>query len=146
MSESRGVHFASSIQVRSIGIPEALDRVELWYSYEEMRLMHQQLQRDMRNFSNILASNIVDPQEPSTFEDYLIHRVGLERLISPDAIEQAQAIMNNRSEHVRTVLIAVERLRDIGEVVEEDPAHISEASSREARNRAHRDAVRQLRI
>ena len=152
MSDPRGVNFAGRIQEGRTSMrtsnAEDFDGKEVWYSYEEMELIRREMFQDIRKFSNILAANLVDPQDPSTFEDFFVRRIGLERLISPNnnAMEQAQAIRNAKREHVHTVLRAIERLRDIGEVLEEDPAHVSEASSREARIRAHRDAVRQLRF
>ena len=142
VASSKSVRFATTLEeVQHISRPTDRELQVMWYSDEDNERLHHALIRDVVRHSQRLAAGTVNLQDPRSFEDHVIHCVGIDHLLSRDVQGHYQAIRSRRKEHSRRVLGAQQRLRNIAEVVEEDIGHTAEISSRQNRIRAYRVAV-----
>ena len=133
-SSAKSVTFSSiPDEVNHITYPEDLQDHELWYSPEELERMLSAMFQDVMRQSHALSDVIANPQDIRAFEQHLIDCTGIDHLVSRNVPRRIERVRQNGQEHVRRVLAAQTRLREIREAIEEDVAHTSEVSSRQNR-------------
>lgn len=136
------VQFALDLnEVHRISHPTDRDNQAKWFSNEENEEFGHELVRDVVRSSQMFAAGAVNLLDRNTARDFVIRCVGIEKFLAKDVRRRYQDIQSAKQEHTRIVLQAQERLSRIGEVLEEDIAHVSEFSSRRARARSRTVAM-----
>jgi hypothetical protein len=135
MGQGRGAIRFAPIEVQIINYPEDLNNDEMWWSNEDKAHSLQVMLQDAIECSRALAG-VVNLQDRSAVENHIIRCVGLENLLSHNAFQRCQAIMNGRADHVHAVLGAQGIARNNGRGQDDDVARVSRASSKPLRERA----------
>ena len=137
-NQKKTVRFYPKCDGLFIRYPSAEEKKERWYSKEEETQMKSDRMRDAVACSHLLYGGSVgrECRDMINKKDFLICCTGLDRLMSDDIPQRLDSIVQERKDHVDTVLDEQERQsqRNAQSIV--DLARVSKMSSKVSRKRA----------
>lgn len=137
----KAVRFSETSSMKLMRYPTKEENARKWHTKADEKGFKHRRWQDVAKCSAMLLETPQENEDESTNKEKLMRCLGLEHLLARDIFQKSKEVVMAR-EHHRNVVLNVQQFQRRHHIYSpEDLATMAKTSSREARKRAHRNAL-----